>query len=522
MQAVTTAFSSESVATRRNLSYYCRISWTRSYDPNVTFAVVGTSVVGGTDIIKGDSDEYITESDKFYFDNETEYAISLEYERSIEEPNGGILVALADIVLDNTSKRFTYGYDGTIGLYIKPQRVVKIGVGFNETILPVFKGVATEVEETRAKRELHLHCQDYLNTFATYKMDSVIFNNLRSDEVIEKILIDIGFNETQYQLDCGLNTIEFAWFNSENNVADVIKEICEAEEAIFYQDENGILRFENREHYSYGPHLGTQFYLDADDIIEMEYDYNKVYNKCKVTATPREVLDSEVIVWENDWQEIGPGESVTFTASFSYTNEDETSESVPCASLVTPVEGTDYISVDISENSMAEFVELVSIEKYAESATLVFRNTHASKTAYLSTLQLRGVPAIKKATIEESYEDATSIAIYGEKLLPIDNNYIDNATYAQEMAKKVVQKYSNPLQRLKVTIRGIPQLQLRDTISITDPDTSVAKLYRLMAISGSITVNDGFIQTLTLREVLDIETEVSPHRIISAKARIVK
>lgn len=520
MQQVTTTFNTNSLASRRNLSYYARVAWDRSYDPDVVFAVVGQAVVGGTAIIKGDSDLYVTESDKFYFYDETEYVIQIEYERAMEEPTGGILTAMADVVLTNTSKRFTYGYDETIGNYILPQRVVKLGIGFQNTSLPVFKGVTKEMKENRARRELYMHCLDYLDTFAGYTMNSTMFENMRSDEIIEQILIEVGFNPNQYQLDEGLNPIEFAWFDAGTKASEAIKEICEAEEAVFYQDEGGILRFENRERSSWDPYLGVQVSLTMDDIIEMEYDYGKIVNKCSVYAKPR-VVQAEQIVWTSDSVvEIPANSEVTVWAEYKYVPTDEL---VPCYSIVTPVEGTDFISNTLSSglgDDMADDVSMIEFEGFAQSAKMVLRNTNASWSAYLTTFQLRGTPAIIVNTIQEIFEDAKSIELYGEQSVEIDNDYIDDPDYAHQMARRIVDKYSNPLKRLIIKIKGLPQLQLRDTVAITDSDTGETKSYRLMGIKGVLNANEGFTQELTLREITATETVQSPHRVISAKARI--
>jgi len=518
MQTVSTTFNQDSKATTRNLSYYLRISWTRTYDASISFAVVGSSTVGSTDIIKGDSNEFITESDKFYFYNETEYVKQLEYERYLEEPNGGLFIAMGDLVLDNTTKRFTYGYDSEIGDFIKPQRVVRMGVGFGKNTIPVFEGVAKEVKENKRSRELSLHCRDYTDTFMGHKMDSAMFVNKRSDQIIEEILIDIGFNPNQYSLDVGLNTIGFASFDTGTKASDAIREICQAEEGYFYQDENGILRFENREHYSWDPHLGVQLALTTDEIIDMEYDYSSVINRCIVTAKPREVL-GEQIVWSDEGIiEIPANGTITVWANYSYENE-----TTPCSSIVTPVEGTDFITNTLSSglgDNMSAYVEMKEFSSFAETAKMVLTNSHETYSAYLTTFQLRGTPAIIVNTISEVFENLDSVALYGEQILEIENDYIDNADYAAILSRRIVDKYSNPLRSLIIKIKGLPQLQIKDRISITDSDTDETKDYRLMRIRSSLNLSEGFNQELTLREISDNEYLESPHRIISSRINI--
>lgn len=520
MQYVTTTFHNDALSSRRNINHYAKIAWTRSYDPSIAFAVVGTSVVGGVDIIKGDSSQFITESDKFYYFNESDYAIQIEYERFIEEPLGGLSMAMGDVVLDNTSKRFTFGYDNIIGQFIIPQRVVRLGVGFGTKSLPVFEGVSKDVKENRARRELYLHCRDYVDTFMGYSMDSSMFVNKRTDEIIEAILIAVGFNPEQYELDEGINTVGFAWFDKGTKAADAIKELCEAEEGNFYQDEQGILRFENREHYTWDPHLGAQITLTTDDIIDMEYDYSNVINKCIVYAKPREVQPIQVVWSQDSAIEIPANSQITVWAEYKYL---ATGENNPCSSAETPVEATDFITNTTSSGSganMASSVDLIEFTPFAESAKMVFRNTHPTYSAYFTKLQVKGTPAIIVNSIKETYEDAASMTLYGEQGITIDNNYIDDPDFAHTLSRRIVEKYANPLKRVVVKIKGIPHLQLKDRIDVTDSDIGTTKSYRLMKIRGVMNSGEGFIQELTLREITDTESTQSPHRVISAKAHI--
>jgi len=110
-----------------------------------------------------------------------------------------------------------------------------------------------------------------------------------------------------------------------------------------------------------------------------------------------------------------------------------TDENVPCYSVVTPVEGTDFISNSAEDGSGSNMASSVSIEEFAgfaETAKIVLKNSHATDTAYLTTFQLRGTPAIIVNTIKEVYENSNSVDLYGTQKLDIDNDYIDNANYA--------------------------------------------------------------------------------------------
>lgn len=493
--SVQTAFDSMSTADARYPAFQLYVSWLRNAGAGV-FGVVGTSLLNNC-LLRGEN-TVVTPVDTFEFFDETDRVMRLEYERRLEEPLGGMSFGMIDVVLDNSDKRFTPEYNSTIGTSLLPNRPLKMALGFDipvagRKMLELFKGLSGMIKEDKMSRTVSFGGYDYLSYLNELEMESALLSNKRSDEAIELILGDAGFSSTQYELDEGLNTIGFMWFKKGETAGQRIKKICEAEEGHFFQDENGILRFHNRRKYNSSPYSQTQKVIHSSDIIEWRnIDDVGVLNSVVVSARPRKVLDYYVEVWRDGVvEEVEAGDTITVIA--------KTSE--PIYSNYTPVADTDYIANSASDGSGTFLTDklVVSRVTYADSFEISIKNTGSQK-AYITYLRLRGKPAIITSEIQQKFEDDTSIGRYGKNILNIENDFIDSNSYAYYLARTIVNKYKDPLKRVQILVRGMPQLQLKDKVSVYDRDLSEYKTYRVMVVQG-IYQHGEFLQYLTLREV---------------------
>ena len=498
-ESIWTPFSSMCTATVRALRARCLVAWDRRVGIDA-YAVVGSSLVGGTDIIQGSGDVAINEADLYNYFDETDRVIRLEYERHLIEPLGGVAIAMADIVLDNNDLRFTPDYNGTIGTCIKPNRPLKIFIGFEvqgqSKVIPIIEGLSLQPQEDKLKRTVTISANDFMKFLNEKPQETSIYVDKRSDEIIADILARAGVGSINYQLDQGLNTIGFAWFEKGQTAGDRIRQICEAEQAVFFQDEQGILRFENRDKYAQNPYNTPVWTIDPDDILEWTQEVNsEIINRVLVKGAPRSVK-GETEVWrDGKEEEIEPGETLTIWAQFEE----------PVSTLTSPVEQTDLLAFtgaggagsDISADMQ------VTLTSFTTTAMLEIKNNNASK-AYLYLLKLRGTPATVDYQISEVYQDDASVASYNEHQQEIDNVYIDKQTFAKKMAENIVKRNKDPMGVLQLKIRGVPQLQLRDQIRIKDPDLGTYTNYRLIGIQG-IFDPGSFTQILTLRKVIDNE-----------------
>lgn len=477
--AIWTAFDAVTTAVSRIIKWALNISWLRVQDADAGFAYVGTSLIGGTDILQGEGVSAVTNLDTFEYFDETDRLVELTYDRKIIEPTGGMSTGMLDVVLENTDDRFTPDKNATIGTALLPKRPTNAAIGFvvqgQDKTITVFKGLTGMPQADLNKRTVNIPAQDYVSYLDNIPLDGAKYVDQRSDQIIGSILSDLGFGTSQYSLDTGLNTIGFAYWDKGVSAGYRIRQICEAEEAVFYQDENGILRFETRQHYNLAPHNSSVWTIDTDDIIEWEELRNvRIINKVVVKAAPRVVLGSNVGIWSaaEVYSIPGSGGSITVWADFQD----------PVNSIVAPVENTDYDANTASDGSGSDISSDISIvlTNFTKAAKMVITNANAS-TAYLVdsggsiALALRGDPAqaVDKSTdpptpfsILETYEDADSINKFDEQEYILENNFIDSSSHAAYIAQALVEKYKDPFRRIRIRVQGIPQIQLRDWVKV--------------------------------------------------------
>lgn len=498
--AVWTALLTQSTAIHNKVAHRLKIAWLRG-QTSASFATVGTSTVGGDDLIKGPDDVAVTKPDLFDYFDETDKALVLEYEQSIEEPIGGIVYGWGNMVLDNTDKRFTRDIDSTIGTAIKPNRPTKFSIGYflpqmgiNKT-LPIFKGLTGAFKENKKTRIVEAQGSDYISFINDKQIESSVYQDQRTDQILQDILVnELGFSSDQIALDEGLNTIGFAWFDRNEKVGDRIKKIVESEEGRLYQDEFGIVRFETRRHWNQSPHTSSIHNIDAGDIIEWEeLESSKIINACKVIGRPREI-ENDIEVWRLGFtEEIPRGVTKTIWADFEdpVTNIDSVTIDANTAS--------DGTGTDISGNMN------VTVTTFTKAAKIEIENTTVN-TAYIRFLKLTGDAAVVSSKVEQMYQDDDSINAYDRREMIYENNFIDDDDFAYYLARAIVRKFKLPRRQIRITIRGVPQLQVGDYITVEDFDTGTSSDYRILKISGSLSPGE-FIQKINLREISDSETD---------------
>jgi len=485
-------------ATVRKLKYVLKVSWLRNTSAGV-FGIVGTSVVDGEDFVKGLISS-VTPSDAFEYSDESENVMSISYDRVLIEPMGGLAMAILDVKLSNMDKRYTPEANATIGTAILPNRPTHAKIGFEVLsigkMVDVFKGLSLMPEESKEQRTVDITCYDYVRFLNEYPLESTIYQNQRSDEIIESILTDVGLGSAQYTLDLGKNTIAFAWFEKGQTAGERIKKICEAEDAVFYQDENGILRFENRNHYGQSPYNSPIWDIEPSHIISWAEDKgSKIINRVLVKATPRTVKDEVIEVWRNGIEEqIDGSGSKTIWAQFEN----------PVTELTTPAQDIDFKAYTATAGGGTDISSDITVTAtlFTTTVKLVIDNANANP-AYLNLLRLRGKGALPTSEITRVAYDQSSIDKYGEQQFELNNDFIDDEDFAEYMANSIITKYSDHKRRIKLVVQGVPQLQLRDMVRVKDQDLGTYKNYRVMRIVGKL--DTGFTQDLYLREVTDDE-----------------
>ena len=496
-----TPWATMATALVRYVRWKVEIAWKRTFSSSLVYARCGDafSQVNGLHIVKGVTTPS-TKPSLLEMWNETARVIRLEYDRKISEPLGGITSCLADIVLENTDNRFTPNHDSTIGTALLPKRPVTAEIGFyadsTERNISIFKGLSQMPEESKAGRTLTIPAKDYVEFLNSYALEPAIYVDKRTDEIIEDILITAGFSAPSYELDEALNTPSFVHFDRDETAGDRIRVLCEAEEGHFFQDENAVLRYHNRRRYGVYPYTTSMWDINPSDIIAWETMPNtQIINKCTVRTQPRTVQDLQEVWRRHDEFTIAIGATATVLAKLSD----------PCLVIAGLIATTDYTAYTGEDSTGLDKTAdmVVTTEGFATEVKITIKN-NSGALVYIPLLKIRGKPATVEGPITATYEDSSSINKYDLQEFSFENDYIDDAVFALALVTHVVNKYKEPLRRVRLTVQGQPHFQVKDKVRVKDPDTSTFANYRIMQIQG--TLSEGlFIQDLIVRAIEDNE-----------------
>ncbi len=477
-----TAKNTNAMIRQPDLAVY--ISWDRSKSEEKTFFTIGTSTIGGLDIIQGDVG-VLTQPDYFNYTDVTDRVISYSIDKEVLEPLSGIGFTRGNLILDNTDGLYEY---------IQPSRPIKIFAGFkDDSGSDLYSRVYALSEQPKLDRRrgiLSINFLDYVSYINDYQLESTKYVDQRSDEIIADILDTIGFATGQYELDEGLNNIGFAYFPKGTKAGDAIRQIATAEEGRFFQTDEGLIKFENRRRYITSPKTDTSWVIDADKIIDWIDDDSNIINYAEVKAEPLEV-QAQTEIWLSG-ADITIPQGTTEEVWIEFEN--------PVNTIVDLEATTDYIVADGGGNTITSLVDIV-LDKFTTGAKLTITNNF-SGDAIINYLRLRGTPAVAVASIKEFYQDDDSIETFGTKAIYIENDFIRTQSFAYYLARALVRKYKNGVRSSKVVVPYIPFLQVGDKLSVQDPFTLEYIDMRLMRIQEIYSK-----QTLFLREITSTETD---------------
>lgn len=491
MQSVSSAFTAEATDDVRRIAQNFQVSWHKESNLiGVTFTI-GVSTIGGNDAIGIDPGGIGTPGIYRYFD-ESDYVLGLGWERSLNVPLGGISKALAEARLENTTGRFTprsMGGNSELFTAILPRRPVIINAGFNidgvDITIPQFVGTLTRQPEVNARsKEVKLQMADYLDFFENRPIDeTAMFTGQTSDQIIEYYLSNkLGLRTADYELDQGIQPIPFVIAPAGTKFTNLINEIAQAELAYFYQDEEGIYRFENRQHWDNAPYNSVVENITTADVLEATtVDEDHIINVVEVIANPRVKQPSGNIYTQSGAIELNAGDNEVF---INFEN--------PVLAADAPV----YVAnsnEDGSGSNVTGSVAIKSTDLFAQAVKYIITNSTGTR-AFITSLTINGREATPRYEDGIYYraQDDSSVTAYEERTLTIENDYIQTQSWASSYAALVLSQFSDPESLQTIVIRAKPYLQLGDLVSWQGRD------WRIFDIKTTLDSSVGFIQELWL------------------------
>jgi len=444
----------------RPLSWRLLMSFPKAFQADVDFFTIGVSTIGGTDIIKGEGN-VIQEWDKYQYDDYSYRVMSIEVTRQ-EEMVNSVSTAMADIKLANYDSYFTPDAGSVIDNFILPYRPSRLYLGFGHEDIPVFTGLTEKMPTIDDKsKTASFHLIDFMYSLFNRPLDeTILLQNVSTDAALETLMDAAGILPTQYDFDYGYNIINFVYFEKGTKFGDAVKELMEAEMGRFYMDEAGVIRFKNRQNFSSTP---VAYFDKSNTIAVKTMTQDDIINVVEIKANVREVQAKQKY-WElQSATRIPAGTSVDIWADF---NDPVTSVDTPVyiASATTSAFTTNKLE-DGSGDPVASNVSVLAT-RFAKSYLMTFTNTNTFDV-YITTIELWATPAkiVKQIYLRES--DAASVDEYDERVLTIENDFINNSGDAYSKAHIILDDWSTYGRANEMTVKGNPALQIGDAIGCT-------------------------------------------------------
>lgn len=540
MQTVSATFTANTVAQYQFPTYAILISWLETINPSYSFFTIGTSTIGGPDVIKG-SGTSVTFLDRYQYTDYSVYGMAVDINQSLGQYPYGTLMAVCTIKLENTSQLFTPGFDGTIGNYILPNRPVKFAAGFasdiygtNREDIAMFAGYSTTPDNDILNRTTTLTCYDgmnYLNSTPSNGAGPIAsanggnYVNVYAHQIIADLLSEAGFSSSQYVIEQSLQQpigflapINFTGGTNtggnQGSIGYIISALCEAELGLAFFDEAGIFHFWNRQHIPNNQTVQWKFdYSETagggnnTGIVDYSIENTPVINDVVVVANPRAVQAKQE-VWQLTQPFLVPAGS-TAQLQIDFADNDGP---LPVTSIDLPVYYTSATSsnyatnLNLDNSSTVDVHSSISITATAlkgSSYNVTFQNTY-SQPIYITSLNLYGTPAKVTMQINQEFSDATSAGLYGinpaNNGLPVQiaNDLVQDPKTANSIAYQLVTDYKVPQQRLIAEVMSVPQLQFGDFVQATLNDISQTKNYTVVGKSFSLSQEEPFQQKIEL------------------------
>lgn len=491
MQTVSSDFSTAAAASIKAINQGCLIAWDLTANLTTNWFTIGTSKIGGADLIKG-AGGAITFFDKYQYADESAKVLSWQIVRKLSQRPYGVVIATATMTLDNNTRRYTPNFDGTIGALILPNRAIKLQTGFAGESIQQFVGYTDIPNSPLIKRQTTITAYDAVSYLANCKSALQAFVNTTTDSIITQLLAEQGFSGTQYSIELSLQQ-PISYYNPNGRkVIDMLKELCEAEVALMFVNENGIITFWNRQHFN--NNRTSRWTFNYSNVTDLNWDNTPIINSVAVTAQPNKVT-AKMLVFTN-------GQSITLapnTTTDVFADFKDSVGSFPCVSIdvVLPIasstssEYTVNYSTDGSGLDAAAGVSLTSSYLFGDSYKMTYTNT-TSQNIYITKLELYGVPAKVQILDTQTQDDTVSQANFGinpannGNVLSINNNTIQNTGAAKALAYVLVKQYATPMTRLICPAFAVPHLQIGDAVTVNIADGNQSKLCFIVGITTSI------------------------------------
>ena len=431
--------------------------------------------------------------------DETDYLISAIGNEKLWKTTGEGIASTLDVELDNTTERFTPGnISSPIYTYLKPRVNIRISVLMGGYTTRMFTGYIKNIHPDTKSSVCSLDCFDNQVLIYNKRTNGIVYEDYRSDQLLEVLANLAGLEAAQYNFDVGVDVVNFGYFE-ERNVWPIMGEIAVAERGRIFFNRNGILTFWNRDRLHNLESVSPILTLN-DWIIDLDYSVaeHEIKNAVTVKATPRSNAGVQVVWTTGNAEYLDPySDTLVFIPAHSSQVAWIELED-PCTTFITPVANTDYTANSTQDGSGDDLTGNISIHEFINYGNAVFINVINSgdTDAYLTKFQVRGNPVIILKWIKVVAKDDGSINLYGRQDFEIENHFIDSEDAAREIAEEELYRRKDAINLFRINIVGIPDLLCGDVVSV-EHRSSTFKDFMIDQLDWTLD-DRGFRETLTL------------------------
>jgi len=326
-----------------------------------------------------------------------------------------------------------------------------------------------------------------------------------------------------YVMDRGLNVIHAASYRGTDPWSE-LRMVCEAELGCLVWDEDGVLRFYNRHHYTHPDRLALVDTISDDNYLTdftLSNDVADVKNviHIKVRSQKRGQTSDIWKLTTDLW--VPPGETLEFDIETSGTLESIDSiisgvgsggeSRFRAAYLAGYDNGVPFTRKDGKTGSPggAESKVAISIAPRGSSATVTIKNNSTRAIAmndgsgkpymFLWGRVFHDTRFSSGEGVVVSRQDDDSVDAFGANEVELSLDFMTSATLGEALAIYLLYRFADGIDRLEdIAIVGNPLLEIGDRIHVTFARFGIDTAYWIESITDELSPDIGHRQTLVL------------------------
>lgn len=352
--------------------------------------------------------------------------------------------------LRNTDGRYDpYNTESPLYGDILPGRRFQLSVydEFNMVLHPIMKGRLDDIRPIYSSTDdVKISGSNGIKQMKAQQVRTQVFSSIRYDDAILELVANW---EDGYDIDTTVSEAMPYWWASGRSLFDEINDVTNAALGMFCIAEDGKATYKSRVSGDAPLFTITGGEIELDYGIRLPMLWEVVKNRIRVYVRNR-TQQSNVELWRLAETVFVPaGGSKTIWAQFSFTGE-----AGVALSVTAPVITTDYLANSLANGSGTNLSSNMSIAMTEFSTTAKFVVSNTGVTGFYITLfKLRGVALVAdKYTFAEDTDDE-SIAEFGDFLLEIKSDWLQDINTAEDEVDILLSRLSN--------VRKFPRLKLK-------------------------------------------------------------